>query len=407
MTILSLLFIPLVDYLYDDPELNYVIVALSPTIFIGSLTFLPRAVLLKELNFKTLTQTTVTGLLSSGVIAIVVALMGGGVWAMVVQQLLFNLIATIILWQNVNYRPKLKFSGKLLIKYLRFTAGIFLNELGGFAQSRSDVLIVGALLNPLVVGFYKIAERIIQVVNIVISESISIFVLPYVSRNKKNVEKIKDDSVFLVKVSAYLTFIALGAIGGAGESVLNLMGDEWVIASFALMFLCCMGCVEAISSSVPQFLQATGRTIQSATLPWGTTLFSVMLLLSFSIFLKPGNIGYNLAVVAMSRALAYIVFTLPMSIFYLCKVLKSGPGIFIKMLTVSLMLGALCFLFALTAQEYLQGEGVSHILRAFLILPVTGGAGLVLLMAFDRQIRFLVADVISYVTSKKHMKDKV
>ncbi|HEV7707267.1 MAG TPA: oligosaccharide flippase family protein, partial [Asanoa sp.] len=70
-----------------EPQLTVVCLSLSPLVLMQALTIVPEAVLRRDLQFRSVALRTLSASVVSGVVGVVLALMGAGVWALVAQSL--------------------------------------------------------------------------------------------------------------------------------------------------------------------------------------------------------------------------------------------------------------------------------------------------------------------------------
>ena len=78
---------PWIAAFYSQPILAPLTRAFSLTIVINSFSLVPTTILEKEINFKALTKVSLVSSGLSGIIGIVMAISGFGVWSLAVQQL--------------------------------------------------------------------------------------------------------------------------------------------------------------------------------------------------------------------------------------------------------------------------------------------------------------------------------
>src|SRR4051812_14255219 len=80
------------------PELGFVISALSVCIPIEGLAIVQVAVLQRDMDFKSLALRTNASVVLGGVVGVVMALAGYGIWALVAQQIVKDILALLLLW---------------------------------------------------------------------------------------------------------------------------------------------------------------------------------------------------------------------------------------------------------------------------------------------------------------------
>ena len=83
-------------------------------IIISALSIVQRAKLTIQLNFKTQAKASLIAVIVSGICGITMAYYGYGVWALVCQSLLNNLLNTLLLWVFARWMPALFSHGSLL-----------------------------------------------------------------------------------------------------------------------------------------------------------------------------------------------------------------------------------------------------------------------------------------------------
>ena len=88
---------PLISEFYEEPQLVPVFRVLSITLFFGAFNSIQNAVVSRNLQFKKLFFSSTGAILVSGTVGIYMAYTGFGVWALVGQQLINQLLVTVIL----------------------------------------------------------------------------------------------------------------------------------------------------------------------------------------------------------------------------------------------------------------------------------------------------------------------
>ena len=104
-TVLFVALAPLWAATNDAPDLVYVCWAIAPAILLNALVVVPDAILRRRLEFRRLSQRVLAAGIVSGVAGVVVAISGGGVWALVVQQLTLTGLSLVAIWSISPWRP--------------------------------------------------------------------------------------------------------------------------------------------------------------------------------------------------------------------------------------------------------------------------------------------------------------
>ncbi len=96
---------PFIAEAYQQPQLTSLVLALAVVPFITGVSSVPESILRRQLKFRSLALRGTSSVGASGVIGVGLAVMGAGVWALVAQIVSQVLIAVVVLWQQVRWRP--------------------------------------------------------------------------------------------------------------------------------------------------------------------------------------------------------------------------------------------------------------------------------------------------------------
>lgn len=138
---------PLIARFFDMPILNGIVKVYSVTLFINSLTSVQYAKLNRELNFKLQARISFVSALVTGILGVVLAYLGWGVWALVWQSIA-SAVLRALLWIFAHWHPTSRFS-KESFKYL-FSFGSKL-----LAAGNLSTLAIGKFYTSNDLGYYS------------------------------------------------------------------------------------------------------------------------------------------------------------------------------------------------------------------------------------------------------------
>lgn len=101
---------PLIAGFFDEPQLKPIVQVLGVVLIIDSFTLIQRTILTKQIDFKLQARISIIASLGSGVIAIVMAYNGFGVWSLVAQRTVKQGLNSVFLWLWNRWRPLWVFS---------------------------------------------------------------------------------------------------------------------------------------------------------------------------------------------------------------------------------------------------------------------------------------------------------
>lgn len=150
--------------IYERPDAVAVVGALSLIFVIDAARAVHVAKLRRDFQFKSLAlRSTLTGTIS-GAGAVYLAFHGWGVWALVAQRLLFALMMTLTTWFAARFRPRFYFSLGKLRELLAFSSSAILVRFLDIINLRITDLLVGLLLGPAALGYYRVGSRSLEAI---------------------------------------------------------------------------------------------------------------------------------------------------------------------------------------------------------------------------------------------------
>jgi len=390
--------------LNNDSDAGLVLLALSPLIFLRAFSLVPRGLLMREMKFRLVALSTVSASVVSGIGGIVLALNGFEIWALVAQQWLVELVASFLIVLLSGFRPRLEFSISSLKDMYPFARGAFFNELGGFFQSKAESLIIGILFGPIVIGLYRVIDRIVQIIVSILTRSIASVLFPYASQYQNDVAKLRDIVIKSIRLSTGLSFPILGVLAGLSSLVLSVLGDEWVVAWVGLSVLTLVGAIQSFALLTPHLLQAVGRPGVGALMTWGTATGGILALSIAAAFVGEISVLETLLLVTALRVVLFSTLNAPLSFLLLKSAIDLPALSILKVLlpSVAAMITAFSLSFVLSKLEFFSEISVFVTLPTFSIVSLC--AALVVLCVLNRdfysQVRGLFLGVFRKITRK-------
>lgn len=250
------------------PELAPVIQVLALTIPLTSTVVVHEALLRRDLAFQKLAARTWASVIAGGVAGVAAAVVGWGVWALVVQQMVMAGVAAITLWTVSPWRPRLRFSrtaARELQSYSFRAAG---SSIGLFVSTRMDIILAGAFFGPIVIGTYRMGQRLTTTVVDVTARGMQSVSLPGLSEVQDDHGAFSDRLLAMQRITAALAFPLLGILAGIAPGVESVLGPEWDGTDLAIQLLAAVQLCIAATLLLGPALQARGRPGTLAILLW-------------------------------------------------------------------------------------------------------------------------------------------
>lgn len=219
---------PLIAKLYNDEILTAVTRVLGLTIIISGVKNVQQAYVSRQMIFKKFFFATLIGTIGAGILGILLALNGAGVWALVAQQI-FNLtIDTIVLWITVKWRPKRVFSFARLKKLFSYGWKLLASSIIDTVYNNVRQLIIGKLYSSSDLAYYNKAKQFPELIVNNVNTSIDSVLLPTMSQEQENKEKVKMMTRRSIKTSIFIMApLMVGLAFTANNIITLLLTDKW------------------------------------------------------------------------------------------------------------------------------------------------------------------------------------
>ena len=151
---------PWIASFYNQPILVPLTRAMSLIIVVNSFGLIQRAILSKQINFKAQTKVSLISGSLSGIVGVVFATAGFGVWSLVVQQVSSSLFSTVCLWLVSPWRPRLIFSFNALKDMFGFGSRLLVSGVLNHIFDNIYLLVIGKLFSAADLGIFTRAQNL-------------------------------------------------------------------------------------------------------------------------------------------------------------------------------------------------------------------------------------------------------
>ena len=261
------------------------------------------------------------------------AYMGYGVWALVAQQLSNTAIDTLILWLTVKWRPKKMFSYERLKGLFSFGWKLLISSLLDTAYNNLRNLIIGKLYSSSDLAFYNQGEKFPKVIVMNINASIDSVLLPTMSIEQDNPERIKQMTRRAIKTSTYVMAPLMMGLAFCAEPIVRLvLTDKWIFCIPFLRIFCITYMFWPVHTANLNAINAMGRSDWFLRLEIIKKIVGLAILLS-TMWFGVMAMAYSLL---LSSVLSQIINSWPnrklLKYGYLEQVRDFAPGILLAVL---------------------------------------------------------------------------
>lgn len=271
---------PLIASFYNMPILTNVTRVLALNLIVNSLMIVQNTKLTIELNFKILTKIRFCSNLISGFIALSLAYLGYGVWALVFQSVIAQLLSCLFLWIFAKWKPSLCFSKASFLSLFSFGSKLLITGLYGPIFNNLNTLIIGKFFTANALGFYTRAYHFAQFPSFNISQIISRVSYPVLSSIQDDNQKLCHGYRLLIKNTYFVVFpCMLGLACMAEPIILLLLTDKWIGCVSLLQILCISLVFYPLISYNINLLLVKGQSGLHLKLDFIKKIFSIIILI--------------------------------------------------------------------------------------------------------------------------------
>ena len=230
---------PFVSSFYDEPQLTKIMRVVSTVVIINSFSVVQRALFTTSVNFKVQAYATIFSAVLSGIIGIIMAYQGFGVWTLVAQQIIAAFINTLALWFYSSWRPVLLYSWRSFRELFSFGSKMLLSGLLDTVYVNLYRIVIGKIYNATNLGYYNNAQHFAELPSSNITsilQRVTYPVLCSIQGEKKRLVKVYRQ---LLRLSAFIVFPLMCTLAAVASPLIDvLLGEKWHFVATLLVPLC-------------------------------------------------------------------------------------------------------------------------------------------------------------------------
>ncbi len=259
--ILLFLAAPLIAKFYNDAELTLIIRILGISLLISGVHSIQGAYVSKHLLYRKTFISTLGSNIFSGVVGIVMAYAGFGIWALVTQSLLSSFASTVIIWIIVPWRPKWMFSFNRLKGLFSFGWKMLVSSLIDTGYNDLRTLIIGKMYSANDLAFYNKGSQFPNLIVSNVNASINSVLLPTMAKEQEDKARVKAMARRAIRLSTYIMAPLMVGLAVCAEPIVKLvLTEKWLPSVFYLRIFCITYMFWPIHTANLSAIQALGRS---------------------------------------------------------------------------------------------------------------------------------------------------
>lgn len=252
---------PWVSVFYDKPILTPLLRAEGSLLIISALKIIQGVQLTRALNFRAKMMIRVTSNVMGGVIGIIAAYKGLGVWALVLMHIASSVIGLVILWIMAPWHPRGRWS-KASFSYLwgygsKLLASNLLNTIYGNIYP----IIIGKFYSAADLGQYTRAKQYANMPSETLTGVLQQVTFPVLSKIQEDTVRLGNSYRRMLRFTVFVVFpVMLGMAVLAYPLVVTLVTDKWAQCVPYLQVICIASMWYPVHAINLNLLQVKGRS---------------------------------------------------------------------------------------------------------------------------------------------------
>jgi O-antigen/teichoic acid export membrane protein len=246
---------------FAEPQLVGILKILGLVLVINSFGIIQRTILIRKIDFKTQIKVSVLSSIVSGIIGIIAAFTGYGIWSLVIRTLAKEFMQSVLLAVFNRWKPSLIFCKATFLRLFSFGWKLLLSQLLSTIFQNIYYLIIGKAYSANDLGYYTNASKLRDIACESTTGAIQSVSYPVLSSIQENNKKLKEGYRKITKNSAFLTFpIMIGLAAIADPLYRFLFGEKWLAAIPFFQILCFSGLLYPLHAINLNILKVKGRS---------------------------------------------------------------------------------------------------------------------------------------------------
>ena len=252
---------PLIADFYSMPDIVSPLRVMALMLFPGAMNSIQLAKVSRELNFKKVFYSNIGGILIAGTAGVAIALMGGGLWALVAQNILNIVVACAVMLFTVDWRPRLVLNLKRVAALFRYGWKLLVSGLLDTLYTELSSLVIGRKYDSGTLGYYNRGKHFPQFIINAVNGAVQSVMLPAMAAEQDDSAKVKEMMRASMTMSAYIIFPMMAGLAAVATPLIRLLlTDKWLPCVPYMQIFCFNLAFYPVHSCNLQAINAMGRS---------------------------------------------------------------------------------------------------------------------------------------------------
>ncbi|MBQ6166564.1 MAG: lipopolysaccharide biosynthesis protein [Muribaculaceae bacterium] len=252
---------PWVSKFYDKPILTPLLRAEGSLLIVCSFKIVQNTQLTRALNFKAKMIIRLASNVLGGIIGVISAYKGLGVWALVVMHISSSLIDLVLLWVISPWRPHGRWSNSSLAYLWGYGSKLLASGLLDTIYSNIYPIVIGKFYSAADLGQYSRAKQYAHMPSGTLTGVLQKVSFPVLSQIQEDNERLGSSYRRMLRFTVFIVFpIMMGMAALAYPLVITLVTDKWAQCVPYLQIICFSSMWYPVHAINLSLLQVKGRS---------------------------------------------------------------------------------------------------------------------------------------------------
>lgn len=251
---------PYIGEFYGIQELSTIVRVMALRIPISSFYSIQQAYVQKAMLFRNFFLASLSAAVGSGVIGIVIAHRGYGIWALVAQALSNSILSTIVLFYISAWRPSWRVNTEGIRELFSFGSKLIEAEIIANGMTTLRTMIMAKMFTPSDLAYYDQGQRYTSIIVANLNTAINRVMLPVYSSMQDDIFLLQNKVRLSIRIGIYfMAPMMIGIYAAADNLISALLTDKWILAVPYLQIFSLYYLTRPFESIANQALIARGK----------------------------------------------------------------------------------------------------------------------------------------------------
>ena len=230
---------PYVGNFYNEPILCPILRVLGLQLIIYAFCAVQDTILTKNIDFKKKTKITILKNVTSGLIGLLCAYLGFGVWALIIQTLTASTLLSIMLWSTTEWYPNLHFSKKSFKELFDYGSKLLLSSLINTAYGQIYPIVIGKFFSAATLGNFSRARHWGSLGSANLTNILQGVTFPVLAKVQDDNKRLENIYRRMIRTSCFIVFPTMVGMSAVAKPLtLVMIGDKWEFSAYLLQIIC-------------------------------------------------------------------------------------------------------------------------------------------------------------------------